>query len=72
MLVQETEFKFPESSAQQWGPPPSDTEPRLEKSVIEEDAKQPDNRRSPTNSNGSARLRNIDGSEVFDGSQGHS
>ena len=71
-LLQETEFKFPDSSADQWGPPPSDMEPSLEKSVIEEDTKQPDNRRSATNGNGSARLRNIDGSEVFDESQGHS
>ena len=72
LLVQETEFKFPDSSAEQWGPPPSDMEPSLEKSVIEEDMKQPENRRSATNGNGSARLRNIDGSEVFDESQGHS
>jgi hypothetical protein len=71
-LLQETEFKFPDSSADQWGPPPSDMEPSLEKSVIEEDIKQPDDRRSATNGNGSARLRNIDGSEVYDESQGHS
>lgn len=68
----ETEFKFPDSSADQWGPPPSDMEPSLEKSVIEEDIKQPDDRRSATNGNGSTRLRNIDGSEVYDESQGHS
>lgn len=63
----EPEFKLPDSSVDQWSSPPSPGEDGIDESKGERgDRRQLDRRRSPTVSNGSPRLRNIDGSEVLD------
>lgn len=59
----EPEFKLPDISVDQWSSPPSAS---ADKDVTDNERRQRDRRRSE---NGSPRLRNIDGSEIFGESQ---
>lgn len=68
-LVQEPEFKLPDSSVDQWASPPSAGDDGDETEGEREDRRRRDRRRSPPVSNGSPRMRNIDGSEILGESQ---
>lgn len=62
----EPAFKLPDSSVDQWGSPPSAGE--VSDSEIEGErgeTRRLDRRRSPSGTNGSPRLRNIDGSDLL-------
>lgn len=64
------EFKLPDVSVDQWGSTPSAGEDGAgETEGGREERQQRDRRRSPTISNGSPRMRNIDGSEILGESQ---
>lgn len=65
--MQEPDFKLPDNSVDQWSSPPSPDEDVVDEfKGGREDRRQLDRRRSPSVSNGSPRLRNIDGSEILD------
>ena len=64
--MQEPEFKLPDSSVDQWSSPPNPGDGVDESKGEREDRRHLDRRRSPTLSNGSPLLRNIDGSEILE------
>lgn len=65
-LLQEPEFKFPDSSTDQWSTTPSFNEDDRENVGEGEGRLQTDKRRPGPGNNGSSRLRSIDGSGYSD------